>query len=215
VTTEDYARARRTLMRRDPVLAAIIRTHGACGLGAVRDRFDHFSMLVRAIVFQQLSTKAATTIHNRLLACMPDGKPTPACLAAVTEAELRAAGISRQKAAYLRDLCEKVASGDVPLHAVDTMSDEEVVDALTKVKGIGRWTAEMFLIFRLQRPDVLPVGDLGIVNAIQKAYRLRKKPTPDKMRKLGEAWRPYRSIATWYLWRSLDNEPVSKKETES
>ncbi len=201
-------------MRRDPILAAIIKRHGPCGLGAARDRFDHFAMLVRAIVFQQLSTKAATTIHNRLLDCMPGGKATAECLAAVTEAQLRAAGISRQKADYLRDLCEKVGSGAVPLDAVDAMTDEEVIEALTKVKGIGRWTAEMFLIFRLQRPDVLPVGDLGIVNAIHKAYRLRKKPTPDRMRKLGEAWRPYRSVATWYLWRSLDNEPVKKDSKE-
>ena len=193
-------------MRRDPVLAAIIKRHGPCELGAVRDRFDHFAMLVRAIVFQQLSTKAATTIHGRLVAYMPESKPTAAALAAVTEEQFRAAGISRQKAGYLRDLSERVLSGALPLESVDAMSDEEVVVALTQVKGIGRWTAEMFLIFRLQRPDVLPVGDLGIVTAIQKAYRLRKKPTSDRMRKLGEAWRPYRSIATWYLWRSLDNE---------
>ena len=192
-------------MRRDPVLAAIIRQHGRCELGAARDRFDHFSMLVRAIVFQQLSTKAATTIHNRLIACMA-GTQTPECLSALTDEQFRSAGISRQKAAYLRDLCEKVASGEVPLDALDSMSDDEVVESLTRIKGIGRWTAEMFLIFRLQRPDVLPVGDLGIVNAIQKAYRLRKKPTPERMRKLGEAWRPYRSVASWYLWRSLDNE---------
>jgi DNA-3-methyladenine glycosylase II len=200
-------------MRRDPVLAAIIKRHGPCGLGAVRDRFDHFSMLVRAIVFQQLSTKAATTIHNRLLECMPGGT-TPECLAAITAQQMRAAGISRQKEAYLRDLAERVGSGQVPLEAVDLMTDEEVIEALTKVKGIGRWTAEMFLIFRLQRPDVLPVGDLGIVNAIQKAYRMRKKPTSDRMLKLGEAWRPYRSVATWYLWRSLDNEPVKKDTKE-
>lgn len=195
-------------MRRDPVLAAIIRQHGPCGLGAVRDRFDHFAMLVRAIVFQQLSTKAATTIYNRLLELMPDGLPVPHALAMLTDEQLRSAGISRQKAGYLRDLCEKVLAGTVPLTSVDDMPDEEVIVALTRIKGIGRWTAEMFLIFRLQRPDVLPLGDLGIVNAIQKAYRLRKKPTPDRMRKLGEAWRPYRSIASWYLWRSLDNEPV-------
>lgn len=213
MTIPDYASARRTLMRRDPVLSAIIRNHGACGLGDVRDRFDHFSMLVRAIVFQQLSTKAATTIHTRLIDCMPGSGPTPAALATVTDNQLRAAGLSRQKAAYLRDLCEKVASGVVPLEAVDTMTDEEVITALTQVKGIGRWTAEMFLIFRLQRPDVLPVGDLGIVNAIQKAYRLRKKPTPDRMRKLGEAWRPYRSVATWYLWRSLEPPPPKGRQS--
>lgn len=205
----DHAAARRALMRRDPVLAAIIRRHGACSLGAARDRFDHFAMLVRAIVFQQLSTKAATTIHDRLIGCLPDGGPaaTANALARVTDAQMRAAGISRQKAGYLRDLCDKVQSGAVPLSHVDAMSDEEVIAALTQVKGIGRWTAEMFLIFRLQRPDVLPLGDLGIVTAIQKAYGLRRKPTPDRMRKLGEAWRPYRSVASWYLWRSLDNEP--------
>jgi DNA-3-methyladenine glycosylase II len=191
------------------VLAAIIRQHGPCGLGAVRDRVDHFAMLARANVFQQLSTKAATTIHNRLLESLPGGAMTPAALAAIDEPLFRAAGISRQKSGYLRDLADKVASGIVPLEAVDEMPDEEVIAALTAVKGIGRWTAEMFLIFRLQRPDVLPVGDLGIQNAIQKAYRLRKKPTPERMRKLAAAWQPYRSIACWYLWRSLDNEPAS------
>lgn len=202
-------------MRRDPVLAAIIKKHGSCELGLVRDRFDHFTMLVRAIVFQQLSTKAATTIHNRLLESIPGGKPDPALLALVTDEQFRAAGISRQKTIYLRDLCEKVGSGAVPLHDVDGMSDEEVIASLTQVKGIGRWTAEMFLIFRLQRPDVLPLNDLGIINAIQRAYRLRKKPTPARMLKLGEAWRPYRSVASWYLWRSLDNEPVSKEKTRA
>ena len=204
-------------MRRDPVLAAIIRRHGPCALGDARDRFDHFAMLVRAIVFQQLSTKAATTIHNRLIEAMPGGKVSPEALASFPDEEFRAAGISRQKASYLRDLGLKVASGAVPLESVDEMSDEDVITTLTQVKGIGRWTAEMFLIFRLQRPDVLPLNDLGIVTAIQKAYGLRKKPTPERMRKLGEVWRPYRSVASWYLWRSLDNEPVkttitSKKE---
>lgn len=201
-------------MRRDPVLAGIIRRYGPCALGEARDRFDHFAMLVRAIVFQQLSTKAATTIHERLIAAMPGGV-SPAALALLTDEQFRAAGISRQKAAYLRDLGSKVSAGAVPLDNVDVMSDEEVITALTQVKGIGRWTAEMFLIFRLQRPDVLPVDDLGIVNAIQKAYRLRKKPTPDRMRKIGEAWRPYRSVATWYLWRSLDNEPVKIRKEKS
>lgn len=200
-------------MRRDPVLASIIRTHGPCGLGAARDRFDHFAMLVRAIVFQQLSTKAATTIHDRLIGAMPGSTPTPSALSSLTDAQLRTAGISRQKAGYLRDLSDKVGAGTVPLDALDTMTDDEVIAALTKVKGIGQWTAEMFLIFRLQRPDVLPLGDLGIVNAIQKAYRLRKKPTPDRMRKLGEAWRPYRSVASWYLWRSLEPPPPRRQRS--
>jgi DNA-3-methyladenine glycosylase II len=209
VKIPDYASARRALMRRDPILADIIKRHGACQLGAARDRFDHFAMLVRAIVFQQLSTKAATTIHTRLLALMADGQPSPAALSALTDEQFRSVGISRQKAGYLRDLSDKVATGVVPLAAVDTLDDEAVITALTQIKGIGRWTAEMFLIFRLQRLDVLPLGDLGIVNAMQKAYRLRKKPTSERMRKIGEVWRPYRSIASWYLWRSLDNEPVT------
>jgi DNA-3-methyladenine glycosylase II len=208
VTADDYARARRILLRRDPILAALIRRQGPCGLAAAR-RADHFSALVRAITFQQLSTKAASTIYNRMAALMPAGTPTPEGFAALSDDQLRAAGMSRQKIGYLRDLCEKVASKKIDLAALEALSDEEVVAALVTVKGIGRWSAEMFLIFRLLRPDVLPVGDLGIVTAIQKAYKLRKRPTPDRMQKIGEAWRPYRSIASWYLWRSLDNEPVS------
>ncbi len=198
-------------MRRDPVLATIIRRHGPCGLGDGRHRFDHFAMLARAIVFQQLSTKAASTIHGRLMALMPDERPTPEALAAITDEQFRTAGISRQKAAYLRDLAQKVAAGLVALDDVDAMTDEDVIASLTRIKGIGRWTAEMFLIFRLLRPDVLPVDDLGILNAIQRAYGLRKRPKADRVRELGEAWRPYRSIASWYLWRSLDNEPLPRK----
>ncbi len=198
-------------MRRDPILGAIIKRHGPCGLGDARHRFDHFEMLVRAIVFQQLSTKAASTIHGRLVELMPGGKPTPDALAAIADEQFRAAGISRQKAGYLRDLAQKVRDGIVPLEEVDVMNDEDVITSLTRIKGIGRWTAEMFLIFRLLRPDVLPVDDLGILNAIQRAYGLRKRPKGDRVRRIGEAWRPYRSIASWYLWRSLDNAQVPRK----
>jgi DNA-3-methyladenine glycosylase II len=207
VTPSDYARARRLLLRRDPILAAIIRKHGACGLAAAQ-RADHFSALVRAIVGQQLSTKAAATIHRRLVDLVPSGRTTSASIACVDDEKLRAVGLSRQKSAYLRDLCVKVDDGTVRLDALERMSDEEVIEELTRVKGIGRWTAEMFLMFRLHRPDVLPVGDLGIVNAVKNAYGLRKKPTADRIMKIGEAWRPYRSVASWYLWRSLDNEPT-------
>jgi DNA-3-methyladenine glycosylase II len=206
VTPDDYARARRLLLRRDPVLAALIRQHGPCGLAAAQ-RADHFTALVRAITGQQLSVKAAATIFGRLAALMPDGL-TPAALAAVSDDQLRAVGMSRQKGAYFRDLCDKVSSGALPLDSLDAMTDDEVIAALTQVKGIGRWSAEMFLMFRLHRPDVLPVGDLGIVNAVKRVYGLRKTPTPERIRKIGEAWRPYRSVASWYLWRSLDNEPV-------
>ena len=204
MTPADYAKARRLLLRRDPVLAALIRRHGECGLARAQ-RADHFSALVRAITGQQLSTKAASTIFGRLVALMPDGV-TPAALSGLTDEQMRAVGMSRQKIAYFRDLCDKALSGVVPLDALDAMSDEEVITALTKVKVIGRWSAEIFLMFRLHRPDVLPVDDLGIVNAVKNVYRLRKRPTADRIRKIGEAWRPYRSVASWYLWRSLDNE---------
>jgi DNA-3-methyladenine glycosylase II len=207
VTQADYARARRLLLRRDPVLAALIRKHGPCGLAAAQ-RTDHFSALVRAIVGQQLSTKAAATIHGRLMALVGEAPPTPAAIGRLPDDKLRAAGLSRQKTAYLRDLCAKVATCDVRLELLERMTDDDVIAELTKVKGVGRWTAEMFLMFRLHRPDVLPVGDLGIVNAVRNVYRLRKKPSPQRIMKLGEAWRPYRSVASWYLWRSLDNEPA-------
>ena len=212
MTPQDYERARRLLLRRDPVLATLIRKHGPCGLAAAQ-RADHFSALVRAITGQQLSTKAAATIYGRLTALMPDGRPTPDGLAAIGDDQLRAVGMSRQKGAYFRDLCEKVMNGALPLDSLDSMTDDEVIVALTQVKGIGRWSAEMFLMFRLHRPDVLPVDDLGIVNAVKNVYRLRKKPTADRIRKIGEVWRPYRSVASWYLWRSLDNEPVTEKKS--
>ena len=202
---EDYARARRLLLRRDPVLAELIKKHGPCGLAAAQ-RSDHFSALVRAITGQQLSTKAAATIYARLAALMPGGV-TPESLSALSDEQFRGVGMSRQKSAYFRDLSEKVLTGALPLDSLEAMSDDEVIAALTQVKGIGRWSAEMFLMFRLHRPDVLPVGDLGIVNAVKNVYRLRKKPDAERIRKIGEAWRPYRSVASWYLWRSLDNEP--------
>jgi DNA-3-methyladenine glycosylase II len=199
--TTDYARARRHLARRDPVIRDLMRTHGTCGL-ADAQHADPFGALMKAIVSQQLSTKAAHTIFTRLTALF-DGAPTPRALAALTDVQLRGVGLSGQKLRYMRDLATKVQNGALPLHALDAMADEEVIAALTQVKGIGRWTAEMFLMFRLHRPDVLPVDDLGIVKAVQKAYGLRKTPSADRLQKIGEAWRPYRSVACWYLWRSL------------
>jgi DNA-3-methyladenine glycosylase II len=205
VTPADYLRAKRLLVR-DPVIAALIKEHGPCGLAAAQ-RVDHFSALVKAITSQQLSTKAAATIYKRLLDLMPDGHPVPAAIEALTDDQLRQIGYSRQKGSYIRDLCRHVSEGTLDLDILPTLEDEAVIAALTQVRGIGRWSAEMFLMFRLHRPDVLPVGDLGIVNAIHRAYGLRKTPTPERIRKIGEAWRPYRSVACWYLWRSLDNEP--------
>ena len=204
----DYSRARRVLARRDPILRDLMRRHGPCGL-AESQHTDPFVALLHAIVSQQLSTKAAATIAGRVEALM-EGKPTPSRVATVSDPQLRAAGLSGQKVKYLRDLCGRIDAGTLPLDALDHMPDDQVIDALTQVKGIGRWTAEMFLMFRLHRPDVLPVGDLGIVKAVQRAYRLRKVPSPARLLRLGESWRPYRSVACWYLWASLDNAPLQE-----
>jgi len=179
-----------------------MRAHGKCGLAEAQNA-DPFGALLKAIVSQQLSTKAAKTIYARLMALF-DGLPTPQALALLTDDQLRAVGLSGQKLRYMRDLGSRVQGGSLPLHALDAMTDEDVVVALTQVKGIGRWTAEMFLMFRLHRPDVLPLDDLGIVKAVQRAYGLRKTPSPARLTKIGEAWRPYRSVACWYLWRSLN-----------
>jgi DNA-3-methyladenine glycosylase II len=203
MTPEEFAKARRLLMRRDPVLAPIIKQHrGRSLLDA--PVVDPFSALVRTITAQQISTKAAATIHGRLVALMPGGVATPDALQSITDEQLRTAGLSRQKCAYLRDLGEKVASGLLPVHTLADLPDDDVVEAIVKVKGLGRWSAEMFLMFRLRRPDVLPVDDLGIVTAIQRLYGLRKRPKPDRIRRIAESWRPYRTVACWYLWRSLE-----------
>jgi DNA-3-methyladenine glycosylase II len=204
----DYAKARRLLARRDPVLRDLMRRYGPCGL-AHSQHSDPFRALIRAIISQQLSTHAAATIARRLEALF-DGAPTPAAVIAAPDEQLRGVGLSGQKLRYMRDLCARIEGGLLPLAALDRMADEEVITVLTEVKGIGRWTAEMFLMFRLHRPDVLPVDDLGIVKAVQRAYRMRALPTPKRLMRLGEAWRPYRSVACWYLWQSLENTPVKE-----
>ena len=205
MTSTDYAKARRLLARRDPVIAALIKQHGPCGLADAQHE-DAFTALTHAIISQQLSTKAAATIAKRFDALF-DGRPTPAAVARLTDEQLRAVGFSSQKVRYIRDLSARVADGSVPLKTVNELSDEDVIQSLTRVKGIGRWTAEMFLMFRLHRPDVLPVDDLGIVKAVQRAYGLRTMPKPERLTKIGEPWRPYRSVACWYLWASLGNKP--------
>jgi DNA-3-methyladenine glycosylase II len=193
-------------MRRDPVLGSAIKKIGPC-LMAERQRKDHLTALIGAIVSQQLSTKAAATIFGRLVALFPDQVvPGAAELAALDDQTLRGVGLSGQKVSYLRDLCTRLGDGRLVLDELDALGDEAVVERLVAVKGFGRWTAEMFLMFRLHRPDVLPVGDLGIVNAVQRLYGLRKRPDPKRLMKLGESWRPYRSVACWYLWQSLRME---------
>jgi len=213
MTPAEYEKARKLLMRRDPVLGAAIKRIGACGM-AERQRKDHLTALVGAIVSQQLSTKAAATIFGRFAALFPDGAITDAAaIARFDDATLRGVGLSGQKVGYLRDLSTRIVDGRLRLDELDGLHDEEVIARLTEVKGFGRWTAEMFLMFRLHRPDVLPVGDLGIVTAAQKLYRLRKRPDPKRLLKMGEAWRPYRSVACWYLWQTLrlEVQPAEKR----
>jgi DNA-3-methyladenine glycosylase II len=213
LTPEEYQKARLVLMRRDRVLGAAIKRIGACGL-AERQRKDHLSALVGAIVSQQLSTKAAATIFGRFAALFPDDHiPHAQAIHAIDDTALRAVGLSGQKVGYLRDLCTRIADGRLQLDELESLDDELVIERLTSVKGFGRWTAEMFLMFRLHRPDVLPVGDLGIVNAIQRLYGLRKRPDAKKILKLGEAWRPYRSVACWYLWQTLKETRNEKRKT--
>jgi DNA-3-methyladenine glycosylase II len=187
------------------VLAEAIRQIGPCNLAA-RLHQHHLSALARALISQQLSAKAAATIFSRFTALFPDQAVTNVeAIAALGDQTLRGVGLSGQKVRYLRDLCEKITAGALRLDELDALGDEEVIERLTTVKGFGRWTAEMFLIFRLQRPDVLPVADLGIGTAVQRLYRLRTRPDPKRLQKIGEAWRPYRSVACWYLWQTLRN----------
>jgi DNA-3-methyladenine glycosylase II len=211
LTPEGYERARRLLMRRDPILAGAIKQIGKCGM-ADRQRKDHLSALVGSIVSQQLSTKAAATIFGRFLALFPEAHiPDAAAIAAQTDAALRGVGLSGQKVSYLRDLSARIMDGRLNIDELETLPDEAVIERLTAVKGFGRWTAEMFLMFRLHRPDILPAGDLGIVVAIQRLYRLRKRPDAKRILKLGEVWKPYRSVASWYLWQTLAAQKKSRK----
>jgi DNA-3-methyladenine glycosylase II len=201
LSPDEIARARRQLMRRDPRLAALMRRVGRCRLPDARTRAP-FGALVRAILSQQLSNRAADTIHARVLALVGGAERlSPASLLAVDPVALRAAGVSRPKIAYLRDLAAHVEDGRLDLDALEDRHDEDVILAITAVKGLGRWSAEMFLMFRLNRPDVFPVADLGIVRGMQTLFGMKRRPAPQTMIRLAEPWRPYRSVAAWYLWR--------------
>lgn len=189
----------------DPVMAKVIRRVGPFKLKPKHEG-THFDHIVRAIVYQQLSGKAAATIHSRVNALFGTTPPTAFDLLAADEARLRSAGLSRQKLSYLKDLAAKVVSGEVPLDALHELEDAAIVDALIKVKGIGPWTAQMFLMFRLGRPDVLPTVDLGINKAIMREYKLRRMPKPKDVLKIGASWSPYSTVACWYLWRSLETQ---------
>src|SRR5918996_1229104 len=188
-------KARAHLRKVDPVLAKVMESVGPYRPND-RSGGPHFVALVRAIVFQQLSGKAATTIYNRFAALFPDGEPTPEGILTLTDAQMRAVGLSRQKSGYLRDLAAKVHTGALPLDHVHGLTDADLITHLVQVKGIGKWTAQMFLMFKLGRVDVLPELDLGIQNAIKRAYR-KRKCTPKDVLKVGAKWTPYSSVACW------------------
>jgi 3-methyladenine DNA glycosylase/8-oxoguanine DNA glycosylase len=190
----------------DPTLAGVIE---AAGPFEIEQRSGAFKSLGRAVFFQQLAGAAARAIMGRVLATLDTDEEQwyePARFLQASDEELRAAGLSRQKTKYLRDLSEKFESGELSEDEFDDLDDEAVIERVTLVKGIGRWTAEMFLMFSLGRPDVLPVDDLGVRRGMEVAYGLKELPKPDKMREIAEPWRPYRSVGTWYMWRALGVE---------
>ncbi len=207
-----FRKAQRHLSRRDPPLGQLIKRVGPCTL---QPGGDAFPLLVRAIISQMISTKVAKTIAARVeAALLPDGL-VPGAVAAARDTVLRSAGLSGAKVLALKDLAQKALSGELPLERLSDMSDEEVISSLVSVRGIGRWTAEMFLIFSLGRLDVLPVDDLGLRAGVRDVYELPDLPGRTELRERGEIWRPYRSIATWYFWRSRGAVPQSKSEAEA
>lgn len=196
-----------TLAGADPLLGALIERVGDYRLN-LRDMHSPFLGLLRAIVYQQLSGKAAATIHGRLKALFPDELPTPTALLAMPDQQLRAAGLSGAKTLAVKDLAAKTIAGVVPTAAaLNALADEEIIERLTSVRGIGRWTVEMLLIFNLGRPDVLPVSDLGIRKGFMLTYGLAALPSPTEVRRHGARWAPYRTVASWYLWRANEVLP--------
>jgi DNA-3-methyladenine glycosylase II len=194
----------RHLKQSDPILRAIMEQVGPCHM-----EFDppEFPSLAEAIVYQQLNGKAAFTIFQRFAALA--GEPlTPQGILKLSQAQMRSVGLSKQKASYLKDMAERASRGELDFSRLPGMADDEVIKHLTQVKGVGVWTAHMFLMFTLRRPNVLPTGDYGIQMAIKKHYKKRKLPKPEHMEKIAKHWEPYRSVACWYLWRSLDIKTV-------
>ena len=197
----DSDAARKHLLRSDPVMRGIVR---AAGPLALEVRGEPYQSLLRAILYQQLAGPAAAAIERRFLALFGGGVPRPPDLLGASDEDLRGAGVSRQKAGYLRSLAEHFASDAITNRELHRDTDDEVVCKVTEIKGVGRWTADMLLIFCLGRPDVFPIGDLGVQNSVRLAYGLDGLPSPATMNDLAEPWRPYRSAAAWYLWRRGD-----------
>jgi DNA-3-methyladenine glycosylase II len=213
ISTEDYwSEGAKHLARVDPKLRKIIRNVGPCTL---RPRRDYFVVLCKAIYAQQISTRVAAVLFGRFRLQFPGKRPTPALVMRLLDGDpafLKPCGLSRQKIKYLRDLSDHFATGKIPTRRLSAMSDQEVIDALVRVHGIGRWTAEMFLMFVLNRADVLPVDDLGLRDAVREVYKLNHRPTAKELTALGEQWRPWRSLATWYLWRRNERPPKARKD---
>jgi len=207
------AKARKALAAADPTMGALIERIGRIDLATrLRRRqeeppADAYGALLRAIVGQQLSTKAARTIYLRVVELFGGATPSPEQLLEASEEDLRACGLSGRKTEYVRDLARHVLSGELEVDRLDQLSDEEVVEEIVAVRGLGQWTAEMFLLFHLERPDVLSGGDLGIRKAIQLEYGLEEMPPPARVLEIGEPWRPHRSLASLYLWESLAAVP--------
>ena len=209
----EAGKASAALAAADPAMAALIERIGEIDLATrLRRRSeerpaDAYGALLRAIVGQQLSTKAARTIYRRVCDLFGGAAPSPEQLLEASEEDLRACGLSGRKVEYVRDLAGHVISGELELERLDDLGDEEAIEEIVAVRGLGRWTAEMFLMFHLQRPDVLAGGDLGIRKAIQIEYGLEEMPTPTEVERIGEPWRPHRSLASLYLWESLAAVP--------
>lgn len=207
------AAARRKLAAADPTMAALIERIGKIDIATrLRRRSeerpaDAYGALLRAIVGQQLSTKAARTIYGRVCELFGGSTPAPEQLLEASEEDLRACGLSGRKVEYVRDLASHVLAGELELDKLDALPDEEVIAEIVAVRGLGQWTAEMFLLFHLERPDVLSGGDLGIRKAVQIEYELDEMPSPTRVLEIGEAWRPHRSLASLYLWESLAAVP--------
>jgi len=200
--TEEVRRAEKHIARRDPLLRAIIKKTGPC---SIRPHHRHFEILARSIISQQLSTRVADVIGDRLKALNTPARFPTALTITVTDSKLlRAAGLSNQKVSYIKDLAERTATGAIKLGTLKKLTDEQIIEQLVSIKGIGVWTAQMFLIFSLGRLDVLPHGDYGVRSAIQRLYKLAELPDRETCHRIAEPWRPYASIASWYCWRSLE-----------